>query len=34
MNPYYGDNVKEALVTFLAMGLNIDENSGKIERIP
>jgi len=30
MNPYYGDDIKEALVTFLAMGLNIDENVGKL----
>ena len=30
MNPYYGDDIKEALVTFLAMGLNIDENIGKL----
>jgi len=30
MNPYYGDDNKEALVTFLAMGLNIDENIGKL----
>ena len=26
MGRYYGDNNKDALVTFLAMGLNIDEN--------
>jgi arylsulfatase A-like enzyme len=30
MNPYYGDNNKDALVTFLAMGLNTDENVGKL----
>jgi len=30
MNPYYGDDINEALVTFLAMGLNIDENIGKV----
>lgn len=30
MNPYYGDDIKEAMVTFLAMGLNIDENVGKL----
>ena len=30
MNPYYGDDNKEALVTFLAMALNIDENVGKL----
>lgn len=29
MNPYYGTDVKEAVVTFLAMGINIDENMGK-----
>jgi len=32
MNPYYGDDIREALVTFLAMGLNIDENVGKLMR--
>ena len=31
MNAYYGDDNKEALVTFLAMALNIDENMGKLE---
>ncbi len=30
LNPYYGDDNKEALVTFLAMALNIDENVGKL----
>ena len=30
LNPYYGDDINEALVTFLAMGLNIDENIGKL----
>ena len=30
MNPYYGDDIREALITFLAMGLNIDENVGKL----
>ena len=30
MNPYYGDDIMEAMVTFLAMGLNIDENVGKL----
>lgn len=30
MNPYYGDDIKEALVTFLAMGLDIDQNVGKL----
>lgn len=30
MNPYYGNDIKEAMVTFLAMGLNIDENMGKL----
>lgn len=30
MHPYYGKDINEALVTFLAMGLNIDENIGKL----
>lgn len=30
LNRYYGDDMAEALVTFLAMGLNIDENIGKL----
>ncbi len=30
LNKYYGDDIYEALVTFLAMGLNIDENIGKL----
>ena len=30
MGRYYGDDNKEALVSFLAMGLNIDENVGKL----
>ena len=30
MHPYYGSDINEALITFLAMGLNIDENIGKL----
>jgi arylsulfatase A-like enzyme len=30
LNPYYGKDINEAMVTFLAMGLNIDENIGKL----
>ena len=30
MNPYYGDDIFEALTTFLAMGQDIDKNVGKL----
>lgn len=30
MHSYYGTDLKEAMVTFFAMGLNIDENVGKV----